>query len=68
MSAKPASPAKRPNPKLGRGLLKIASLGIAGLIAGLLSGCNITPDASSFTLNSHNITEGYLISGHPTRQ
>jgi hypothetical protein len=36
MSAKQASPAKRPSKK--RGILKIASLGLAGLIAGLISG------------------------------
>jgi hypothetical protein len=47
MAAKPASPNKRPAPKRSqrrsqprsktRGIIKVASLGLAGLIAGLLS-------------------------------
>jgi hypothetical protein len=41
MAAKPVSPKKRPTKvrRAARGLIKIASLGVAGLIAGLLSGC-----------------------------
>ena len=43
MAAKPAFPTRRPTPKRSqrrskaRGIIKVASLGLAGLIAGLLS-------------------------------
>ena len=43
MAAKRTSPTKRPTPKRSqrrsktRGIIKVASLGLAGLIAGLLS-------------------------------
>jgi hypothetical protein len=66
MAAKPASPAKRPSRKRSRGLLKIASLGIAGLIAGLLSGCSVARDVSSLPLSHYHIA-GHLDSGHGTR-
>lgn len=38
-----------------RRLLKIASLGLAGLLAGLLSGCNTSPDNAA---NPHSHTIG----------
>jgi hypothetical protein len=47
-----------------RRILKIASLGLAGLIAGLLSGCSASPDSTPIritgnwhfaTLNSQNL-------------
>jgi len=63
MAAKPASPAKRPSRKRGRGILKIASLGIAGLIAGLLSGCSVARGVSSLPLGNYHIA-GPLDSGH----
>jgi hypothetical protein len=53
MAARPVSTKKRPGKK--RGLLKIATLGVAGLIAGLLAGCT----DSSLTLNSHHIAGSY---------
>jgi hypothetical protein len=53
-SAKPASPAKRPARKKSKtsGILKLASLGLAGLIAGLLFGCSVT--TASPTLTSYS--------------
>ena len=47
MAAKLASPKKRPSKK--RGLLKIATLGVAGLIAGLLSGCSASTESIALT-------------------
>ena len=47
MAARPVSPKKRPSKK--RGILKIASLGIAGLIAGLLAGCTAAPESIALT-------------------
>jgi hypothetical protein len=41
-----------PASRTKRNLLKIASLGLAGLIAGLLSGCNGTANASVATNRS----------------
>ena len=41
-----------PASRTKRNLLKIASLGLAGLIAGLLSGCNGTANASVATKRS----------------
>jgi hypothetical protein len=46
MSFLPASRTKR-------NLFKIASLGLAGLIAGLLSGCNDSPNATASTSYTH---------------
>jgi hypothetical protein len=40
MPSSPATPARR----TARRLLKLASLGLAGLLAGLLSGCNAAPN------------------------
>jgi hypothetical protein len=53
MAAKLASPQKRPSKK--RGLLKVASLGVAGLIAGFLSGCSSVPTVHAATSFSHVI-------------
>ena len=45
--------------RTARRLLKVASLGLAGLLAGLLSGCNATEDtpsnisSSSYTWSTH---------------
>jgi hypothetical protein len=39
------SSSARPTHRTARRLLKLASLGLAGLLAGLLSGCNARPDA-----------------------
>ena len=47
MAAKLAATKKRPSKK--RGLLKIASLGVAGLIAGLLSGCSASTESIALT-------------------
>jgi hypothetical protein len=40
-----------------RNLFKIASLGLAGLLAGLLSGCNHTPNTSVASPYTHISTE-----------
>jgi hypothetical protein len=42
-----------PASRTKRNLFKIASLGLAGLIAGLLSGCNDSPDASVSASYTH---------------
>ena len=47
MAAKLASPKKRPSKK--RGLLKIATLGVAGLIAGFLAGCSASTESIALT-------------------
>jgi hypothetical protein len=47
MAAKLASPKKRPSKK--RGILKIATLGVAGLIAGLLAGCSASTESIALT-------------------
>ncbi len=49
MAAKPNIPKKRPSiaRKAARGLIKVASLGVAGLLAGLLSGCSVAASAAS---------------------
>jgi hypothetical protein len=47
MAAKLAATRKRPSKK--RGLLKIASLGVAGLIAGFLSGCSASTESIALT-------------------
>ena len=47
MAAKLASPKKPPSKK--RGILKIASLGVAGLIAGLLTGCSASTESIALT-------------------
>ncbi|NYF90570.1 hypothetical protein RBB79_13255 [Tunturiibacter empetritectus] len=38
--------------RTARRLLKVASLGLAGLLAGLLSGCNATEDINSTNISS----------------
>jgi hypothetical protein len=55
MSAKPASPAQRPTRKKSKasGIIKVASLGLAGLIAGLLSGCTVTTASPALTSYSN---------------
>jgi hypothetical protein len=45
----PSSPARRVSHRTTRRLLKLASLGLAGLLAGLLSGCNASPAAPANT-------------------
>src|SRR5277367_1717735 len=47
MAAKLASPKKRPSKK--RGILKIATLGVAGLIAGFLVGCSASSESIALT-------------------
>jgi hypothetical protein len=47
--------------RTARRLLKVASLGLAGLLAGLLSGCNATKDSTSPTNIS---TTAYTWSTH----
>jgi hypothetical protein len=39
--------------RTARRLLKVASLGLAGLLAGLLSGCNATPDSTNISTTSY---------------
>jgi hypothetical protein len=39
-----------------RRLLKVASLGLAGLLAGLLSGCNATQDSSPTNISTTSYT------------
>ncbi|MBB5342892.1 hypothetical protein [Tunturibacter empetritectus] len=48
----PSSTARR----TARRLLKVASLGLAGLLAGLLSGCNATEDATPTNISSTTYT------------
>jgi hypothetical protein len=48
----PSSPARRVSRRTTRRLLKLASLGLAGLLAGLLSGCNASPAAPADTFVS----------------
>jgi hypothetical protein len=50
MPAKPASPAKRLSRKKSKtsGIIKVATLGLAGLIAGLLSGCSVATTFTSY--------------------
>jgi hypothetical protein len=50
--------------RTARRLLKVASLGLAGLLAGLLSGCNATPDSTAPTNIS---TTAYTWSTHPPK-
>jgi hypothetical protein len=52
MSFLPASRTKR-------NLFKIASLGLAGLLAGLLSGCNDSPDTSVSASYTHVASDSY---------
>ncbi len=52
MSFLPASRTKR-------NLFKIASLGLAGLLAGLLSGCNDSPDTSVSAPYTHVASDSY---------
>ena len=40
--------------RTARRLLKVASLGLAGLLAGLIAGCNATPDPSSISTTTDN--------------
>jgi hypothetical protein len=54
MAARPVSPKKRPSKK--RGILKVATLGVAGLIAGLLSGCSLS--TTSITLTDYSQVVG----------
>src|SRR5438034_904192 len=55
MSAKPISPVQRPTRKKSKasGILKVASLGLAGLIAGLLSGCTVSTTSPALTSYSN---------------
>ena len=39
--------------RTARRLLKVASLGLAGLLAGLLSGCNATPDSTDISTTTY---------------
>ncbi|MBB5328661.1 hypothetical protein [Tunturiibacter gelidoferens] len=39
--------------RTARRLLKVASLGLAGLLAGLLSGCNATPDSTNISTTTY---------------
>jgi hypothetical protein len=39
--------------RTARRLLKVASLGLAGLLAGLLSGCNATQDSSNISTTTY---------------
>jgi len=48
----PSSTARRTSHRTTRRLLKLASLGLAGLLAGLLSGCNASPDVPANTYTS----------------
>ena len=50
-SAKPI----RPSHPLARRIVKVASLGIAGLIAGLLSGCSSTSSALNFMHHRNDV-------------
>jgi hypothetical protein len=59
MSFLPASRTKR-------NLFKIASLGLAGLLAGLLSGCN-SADAAIRTSRTHTSTDSLNPDGSVTR-
>jgi hypothetical protein len=52
MSSSSARPARQ---TIARRLLKLASLGLAGLLAGLLSGCNAPPDAPTSPHLSSNV-------------
>ena len=45
----PSSSARR----TARRLLKVATLGLAGLLAGLLSGCNASPNAATVPTDLH---------------
>jgi hypothetical protein len=48
----PSSLARRTSRRTTRRLLKLASLGLAGLLAGLLSGCNASPTTTADTFVS----------------
>jgi len=39
--------------RTARRLLKVASLGLAGLLAGILSGCNATQDATNISTTTY---------------
>jgi hypothetical protein len=39
--------------RTARRLLKVASLGLAGLLAGLLAGCNATEDSSNISTTTY---------------
>ena len=46
-----------PASRTKRNLLKVASLGLAGLLAGLLAGCNDSPDTTVSVTATHFATE-----------
>ena len=54
MSARPVSPPKSPSKK--RRILKVATLGVAGLIAGFLAGCSLS--TTSITLTDYSRVVG----------
>ena len=48
-----------PASRTKRNLLKVASLGLAGLLAGLLAGCNDSPD-TTVSVTVPNLSSEYL--------
>jgi hypothetical protein len=55
-----------PTSRTKRNLIKVASLGLAGLLAGLLAGCN-SADASIRTSRTHSATDSLSPDGYATQ-